>query len=177
LAETSGRRKGGLMSFSDGGDQDLRSPIQTEQPAPPTPIPEPVAQELKQRGLDPSEPQLRLAVTVAAKYYAGPLPTAAELGSYGQIDPGLPMQIIRWADGQRTHRMGLERLTTEGSEERMHVSQRNGLIVALASIVAATICGLAGFAIAAAAIAIAGIGGPSAATVIARYIDSIPPKR
>ena len=66
---------------------------------------------------------------------------------------------------------------TESLEERMHVSQRNGLIVALASIVAATICGLAGFAIAAAAIAIAGIGGPSAATVLARYIDSNPPKR
>jgi uncharacterized membrane protein len=165
------------MSSSEGGNQDPRSTTQTAQPDPPTPIPDPVAQELKQRGLDPSDSQLRLAVTVAEKYYAAPMPTAAELGSYGQIDPGLPMQIIRWADGQRTHRMALERLMTESLEERMHVSQRNGLIVALASIVAATICGLAGFAIAAAAIAIAGIGGPSAATVLARYIDSNPPKR
>jgi uncharacterized membrane protein len=166
------------MNSSDGGNQDPRSTTQTAQPdPPPTPIPESVAQELKQRGLDASDPQLRLAVTVAAKYYAAPMPTAAELGSYGQIDPGLPMQIIRWADGQRTHRMALERLMTESLEERMHASQRNGLIVALASIVAATICGLAGFAIAAAAIAIAGIGGPSAATVLARYIDSNPPKR
>src|SRR5262245_33020179 len=83
------------------------------------------------------------------------------------------MQIIRWADGQRTHRMDLERLMTEGSEERMYLSQRNGLIVALVSILAATVCGLAGFAIAAAAIMIAGIGGPSAATVLSRYVGSI----
>jgi uncharacterized membrane protein len=164
------------MSCSDGGDQDPRSTTQTEQVAPPPPIPEPVAQELKQRGLDPSEPQVRLAVTVAAKYYAGPLPTAAKLGSYGQIDPGLPLQIIQWADGQRTHRMALESLMTEDSQQRMYISQRNGLIVALASIFAATVCGLAGFAIAAAAIVIAGVGGPSAATVFARYIGSIPPK-
>jgi len=169
------------MSCSDGY-HDPRFTTQTEQSTPLTSIPVPVAQELKKRGLDPSEPQLRLAVTVAAKYYAGPLPPAAELGSYGQIDPGLPMQIIRWADGQRTHRMGLERLMTECSEQRMYVSQRNGLIVALASIFAATVCGLAGFAIAAAAIVIAGVGGPSAATVVARYIGSsryigsIPPK-
>jgi hypothetical protein len=86
------------------------------------------------------------------------------------------MKIIRWADSQRTHRMGLERLITESSEERMYISQRNGLIVALASILAATVCGLAGFAIAAAAIVIAGVGGPSAATVLTRYIGSIQPK-
>jgi hypothetical protein len=77
------------MNSSEGGNQDPRSTTQTAQPDPPTPIPDSVAQELKQRGLDPSDPQLRLAVTVAAKYYAAPMPTAAELGSYGQIDPGL----------------------------------------------------------------------------------------
>lgn len=76
----------------------------------------------------------------------GPLPDAAEMARYQQIDPELPLRIVGMAERQSQHRMGLERKAIEdeardrklGWIER-RIGQLFGLLIAMSGISAGAV--------------------------------------
>jgi uncharacterized membrane protein len=104
---------------------------------------------------------------------ASPFPSPQMLKEY--VEAGfadLPDRIIGTIDRQTQHRQALERQVTEGSERRQNSAQRAAQILGLAGLLASL---TAGYLQVPAWICIAGIlvsiGGPNAATVIARFVD------
>ena len=107
-----------------------------------------------------------------ARISSSPWPSAQTLADMNALEPGLHRELIDEFKMQAEHRRALERATVEHSLNVQDRSQRNAFIVALGGMAVAGL--LAYFKLSdvvAAIIVIAAIGGPSAATVLARLID------
>jgi uncharacterized membrane protein len=98
------------------------------------------------------------------------------LAEYDKHIPGLAERIIGAWERQRGHREILERQSADRAETRMDKGQNNARTIAVVSIIGAVIVGIWGSWAAAAFIVIAGVGGPNAATVLARVWGSATPK-
>lgn len=101
-------------------------------------------------------------------FHQGPIPPAETLRAYDAVVPGLAQQIVAAWNEQRAHRLALEKDLTRGIEARMNRGQWLSFAVALAGLALAAVVGIWGSAFAAAVIAIVGVGGPTAATWLAR---------
>jgi uncharacterized membrane protein len=135
------------------------------------PIPAGVAKALESRGVDLSAPQVRETVTILAHYFAGPIPPPELLAAYSRINPDLPDRIIGWVEQQRDHRQARERETTQGEQWRLGFGQILGFVVAMSSLGGAVwIQAISGSWLASVGMVIAGVGGPSAATVMAKFV-------
>lgn len=135
-------------------------------------FPEALRAILKKAGIDEDDPNARVILNEISTLtaYHGPIPPPQMLAEYDSVQPGLAGRIVDSWEGQHHHRQHLEIQTTTGSESRMDKSQRNALIVALLGLLVAGAVGIWGNWIAAAVIAIVAVGGPSAATILARYL-------
>jgi uncharacterized membrane protein len=132
-------------------------------------IPPEAVEVLRKAGIDSPE-KAAAVITVAASVSRSPYPSPEMLRAYEDFRPGMADQVLQQVHEQRKHRQNLEKLRTKGSERRMNHAQRNSLIIAILSIFLAA--GAAYYStIVAGVIAVVGVGGPSAATILARYID------
>lgn len=127
---------------------------------------------LVEAGIDLDQPnaQTILSVVQTGHSYSGPIPDPESLARYESIIPGLGREIIDAWHEQRRHRMKLEAEATEGSSDRIDRSQRNSMIIALVGLIVAGIAGVWGGWAAAAVIALVSVGGPNAATILARFV-------
>ena len=123
-------------------------------------------------GIDLDEPtaQSIISVVQTARSYSGPIADPNSLAQHDAVFPGLSREIIDAWHEQRRHRMRLEANATEGSGDRIDRSQRNSMIVAVVGLLVAGAAGIWGGWGAAAVIALISVGGPNAATILARFI-------
>jgi Flp pilus assembly protein TadB len=75
--------------------------------------------------------------------------------------------MIGWTEQQRTHRQSLEQKRTDRSENRMDRGQIFTFVAACLCVTGAIMVGLFGNPYVASVLAIVGIGGPAAATLMA----------
>jgi Cu/Ag efflux pump CusA len=92
------------------------------------------------------------------------------LHAYDEYKPGMGMEVVEWLKDQTRHRQGLERNRTDGSERRLNRSQIFAFVIAMVGLVIAAIASYWSTFVAA-VIAIVAVGGPSAASILARLID------
>jgi uncharacterized membrane protein len=147
-------------------------------------LPPALESAVRNSGVDPRDPKVFRALQISlTMMFAGSLPIAppAILKEYGNVHPELVSKLIKWTEDQSAHRRDLERMRTEGSETRLNRSQWIGGAVAIGGLILAAIAGQYS-AVASVFIAIAGVGGPTAAIWLARNMTtpslsapSIPP--
>jgi len=92
------------------------------------------------------------------------------LRDYDAYSPGMGVEVVEWIKDQTRHRQALERQRAEGSERRLNKSQIFALSIGMAGLVIAAIASIWSTFVAA-VIAIVAVGGPSAASIMARLID------
>lgn len=123
---------------------------------------------LRTIGVDPTDPNVSKALEISLMMFRGslPLPPPPILKEYGNIRPELIDKLISWTEEQAAHRRNMEKLRTEGSEKRMFRAQWIGTAVALGGLSLAAY--VAHYSTATAiAIALVGVGGPTAAIWLA----------
>ncbi len=134
-------------------------------------LPELIA-ALRSLGIDPSNPDRAAAVSKALEFsltmFGGPLPPPSLLAEYNKAVPGLADRIVGWVEQQREFRQSQERFRSERSQNRMDRGQIIAATVAIVGLFLAAWVGVWGNVVAACIIAIASIGGPTAAVVLAR---------
>ena len=125
-------------------------------------------------GIKENDPRVRIVLSEVKTLvgYHGPIPPPQMLAEYDSVHPGLANRIIEAWENQAQHRKNLESKATDGSENRMDRSQRNAFWISLAGILSATVVGIWDGWAAAAFIVVAAVGGPNAATILARLIRS-----
>lgn len=125
-------------------------------------------------GIKENDPRVRIMLSEVKTLvgYHGPIPPPQMLAEYDSVHPGLANRIIEGWENQAQHRKDLETKTTDGSEGRMDRSQRNALWISLAGILAAAVVGILDGWAAASFIVVTAVGGPNAATILARLIRS-----
>jgi uncharacterized membrane protein len=131
-----------------------------------------VAAALRKEGIEPSDPGVvGMIAAVETIFHRGPIPPASTLAEYERLRPGTADQIIDWADRQFQHRLERERQQSERAETRLDRSQRYAFGLAVLGLVVAALVGTIGQnTIVACALAVVAVGGPGAATIIARWI-------
>jgi hypothetical protein len=98
------------------------------------------------------------------------------LKAYDDYRAGTGAEVMEWIKDQTLHRQKLERKRTDRSQTRLDRAQKYAFIVALFGLVVAVITSYwNGWA--AAIFAIVSVGGPSAATILARVLDRLDPKK
>ncbi len=151
-------------------------PLENEVTAPPEPeeLLDALQGILEQIGIGEDDPRARVVISEVRTLvgYRGPIPPPQMLAEYERVHPGLAKRIVDAWDDQARHRKQLEAQMTGGAEARMNRSQVFALAVALAGLLVAGAVGIWGSWVAASVIAIVAVGGPSAATVIARYLPA-----
>jgi hypothetical protein len=80
---------------------------------------------------------------------------------------------MEWIKDQTRHRQKQEQKRTDGSEKRLGRAQNYAFIVALFGLTVSMISAYFGSTVAAIAFAIVSVGGPGAATVLARILDRL----
>jgi hypothetical protein len=97
------------------------------------------------------------------------------LKAYDAYKDGTGAEVMEWIKDQTRHRQKLESERTKGSEKRLDRAQNYALVVALFGIGVAAVTSFwsIGTAI---VIAIVSVGGPGAATVLARILDRLDKK-
>lgn len=133
-------------------------------------LPPPVAEILKEAGVNPDDPKQLKAAFTFAQSYGGPIPPPSMLAGYDDVVPGLSAEIVAEWKSQKAHRQNLENLTTSGDEKRMDRAQMGAWGIACLGIVASVVAGYLGATVVGSIIAIVTVGGPAAATVLARYM-------
>ena len=99
-----------------------------------------------------------------------PLPLPDMLQSYDDYKPGMGAEIVEWVKDQTRHRQRQETQITNGSETRLDTSQRNGFSIAVLGVLVAAAIAFWNTYVAI-AIVLVSVGGPSAASIVARFID------
>jgi uncharacterized membrane protein len=98
------------------------------------------------------------------------------LKAYDDYRPGTGAEVMEWIKDQTRHRQKLESKRTEGSEKRLERAQNYAFTVGLFGLVVAAVTSYwNGWT--AAVFAIVSVGGPGAATVLARVLDRLDPKK
>lgn len=94
------------------------------------------------------------------------------LRAYDDYKPGFAAEVVEHVKEQSHHRQALERQRTEGSERRQGRAQTYAFVVAILSVlVSAMAASYSSFV--AAVIVVVGVGGPAAATIVARILDRL----
>lgn len=166
------------------GDQNEPPPNQPDRPPdhPPTRsgplnqelIPPSIDSVLRTAGVDTQDPNVTRALEVMLFSGSLPLPPPSVLSEYERHFPGLVERLVGWTDTQRIHRQSLERLRTEGSENRMNRSQLIAGGIGALGLVCSTIAGVIGNPWVAGVIAMVSIGGPTAAIILAKNTGRTP---
>ena len=133
-------------------------------------VPPSVADRLHQMGLDPNDSKMMAAVEVTARLFRGslPLPPPEILAEYEAVFPGVTSVLIEWTAAQADHRRGLEAKRVSGEEERMNRGQYIAAGIAFLALTFAGLAALFGNPWASAVLSIVGVGGPTAAIILAR---------
>lgn len=74
----------------------------------------------------------------------GPLPSAAEMRGYAEINPELPLRIMAMAEKQSGHRQTLEKKAVEAQIRSQRLGQFFAFFLGLGGIVSATITSIYG---------------------------------
>jgi uncharacterized membrane protein len=139
-------------------------------------IPPALQTALRNVGVDPQDPNVSKALEISlTMMFSGSLPLAPPpiLREYGNVRPELIDKLVEWTEQQSTHRRELERLRTEGSERRLNRAQWIGGAVAIGGLALASLVGNYSAATAI-AIALAAVGGPTAAIWLAHTMGRSP---
>lgn len=144
-----------------------------DRPPAPDAVVEAIKGILAEMGITEEDPRLRIILTEVrtAVSYRGPIPPPEMLAGYEQIYPGLAKEIVDAWHEQRTHRMSIEDRSSRGGETRMDRSQRNSLIVSLAGLGVALVGAIIVGWLFGVLVAVIAIGGPNAATIVARFMS------
>lgn len=136
-------------------------------------IPAEILETLEEAGINTRNPhEIREAIAISTSMSRSPWPSADMLAEYSEFDPELPGKLINELQGQSAHRRALEAERQTRSEKRQDRAQRNAFIIAVLGILAAGGFSLAGVpTVLTVTIVVSAIGGPNAATVLARLID------
>ena len=104
---------------------------------------------------------------------ASPYSSAGMLEEYvNRGFPNLPEKIIQAIDQQVAHRQELERFITISREKRENRAQLGAIAIGVLGLLLASFCGYLGVSsLVCGTIAVAAIGGPNAATILARWMD------
>jgi uncharacterized membrane protein len=140
-------------------------------------IPPALESALKSSGVDLKDPNVFRALEISlTMMFTGslPLPPPAILKEYGNIRPELVDMLVKLTEEQSVHRRDMERKRTEGSETRLNRSQWIGATVALGGLALAAVVSPSNT-IASVVLAIAGVGGPTAAIWLARNMKTPSP--
>ena len=101
-----------------------------------------------------------------------PYPPPEVLAAYAAIETGLLARILDRIDAETTHRRSLEQVLVSRTEDRTDRSQTMAFIVALGGTVGALVAGYLGVSSAVCiTVLVFCIGGPNAATILARILD------
>jgi hypothetical protein len=92
------------------------------------------------------------------------------LHAYDDYKLGMGLEVVEWIKDQTRHRQGLERDRADFSERRLDRSQLFAFAIGMAGLVIAAVASYWSTFVAA-VIAIVAVGGPSAASILARLID------
>jgi len=134
-------------------------------------VPPAISSALRASGLNPEDPNVTKIVQISSAFLVArgslPIPPAPLLAEYDEEFPGLAERMIGWFEDQRKHRQSLEEKRTDRSESRMDRGQLFTFIGMCLCVGGAVVVGLFGNAYVAAVLAIVGIGGPTAATLMA----------
>src|SRR5260370_11897696 len=120
-------------------------------------------------GIDTRE-KTAAVLAISASVSRSPFPSPEMLHAYDEYKDGMGSEVVEWIKDQTRHRQGLERDRTGGSERRLDRSQVFALAIAMAGLIIAALPSHWSTFVAA-VIAIVAVGGPSAASILARLID------
>lgn len=67
----------------------------------------------------------------STRIHQGPLPSPETLAGYDSVHPGFAERIVRMAENQSQHRMGLEKTIVNGDNRRAYLGIAAGLIVVI----------------------------------------------
>jgi hypothetical protein len=127
-------------------------------------IPQVLDAALRAAGVDTQDPKVSLAISVLL--FSAQLQVMPP--DWLTADPQLRERFIQWTADQHQHRHHLEKMKTERSESRLDKAQIFTFIIAFSGLVGATLTAVLAHAQWASAIlAVAAIGGPTAATILA----------
>jgi len=132
-------------------------------------IPPEAVEALRVVGIDTPE-KTAAVLAISASVSRSPFPSPDMLHAYDEYKAGMGMEVVEWLKDQTRHRQGLERNRADGSERRLNRSQIFAFVIGMAGLLIAAIASYWS-AIVAAVIAIVAVGGPSAASILARLID------
>lgn len=134
-------------------------------------IPPEAVEAFRKIGIDTPE-KAAAVIAITASVSRSPFPSPEMLKGYDDYKPGTGAEVMEWIKDQTRHRQCLERKRTNGSEKRLDNAQRNSLWVAILGILVGgavaywnTVVGVA--------IAVTAVGGPPAATILARILDKL----
>ncbi len=137
-------------------------------------IPPEAAEAFRKIGIDTPE-KAAAVIAISASVSRNPFPSPDMLRAYDDYKSGTGAEVMEWIKDQTRHRQGLERDRTNGSERRLNTAQQNSLIIAILGVLVAA--GTSFFSpLVASVIVVVAVGGPSAATIIARILDKITKK-
>lgn len=86
----------------------------------------------------------KVIATFTQRFWGGPLPTPEALKEYNAVIPGCAERIVKMAENQSAHRIGLENKVIDSQLSESKRGQYIGLVVALVCIGAAIWLALAG---------------------------------
>jgi uncharacterized membrane protein len=135
-------------------------------------IPPQVESVLRQQGVNPEDPDIRMAIEVSMMAWRGalPLPPPPILAEFEKVHPGLTAKMVEWTDEQRAHRKALENKRTDGEEGRKNLAQHYGFVIAIVGVIAGAVVGIWGNAWTGAAITAVCVGGPLAGLALAKTL-------
>lgn len=146
---------------------------QAETPAPSgtTTVPTVLGDALRAAGIDPNDPKVFRALEVTFMSISGSssLPPAILLHQWEPLYPGITRKFVEWAEKQSAHRQTIERQRADRSEDRQDRSQAITERAMYLGLILAAVVGIWGSWIVGSVLAIVSIGGPTAATALARY--------
>jgi hypothetical protein len=122
--------------------------------------------------------KMRAFVTaITGSISSSPYSSAEMLQEYVQRGfPDLPEKVVRAIDQQVAHRQSLEKTVTQNQERRENRAQWGAQILSVLGLSGSLLAGYVGVPPAICIVAIVvSIGGPNAATIVARVLDRLRP--
>ena len=94
------------------------------------------------------------------------------LQQWEPLYPGITKKFVDWTEAQATHRRAIERQRADRSEDRQDRAQTIAERTMYLGLALAAVVGIWGSWIVGAVLAVVSVGGPAAATLLARYLQS-----
>jgi uncharacterized membrane protein len=137
---------------------------------------------LRGAGVDPDDPQVSRALEITFMSISGStsLPPAILLQQWEPLYPGITKKFVEWTEAQTAHRQAIEKARASRSEDRQDRSQAITERAMYLGLILAAAVGIWGSWVVGSVLAVVSVGGPAAATLLARYLHGQigqPPKR